>query len=349
MDPAPRIPHPDPRLAARGVIRKVPGFKWLKMLLHREKVVHEIMALAAHRGVPFPKRCKEVLLKFWFIMDIPDNARRVGFIHNERLFNELDLYFGIVVVVRLDMLFNDPVAGEKRDGARRMVLAQRSLTCLMLVLRGEIWGSKIEVLREWVRWKYELSEEERELVGEEGVFGVPREECGKLKLQYWGGREYEVMKERLNGQGEGVLWLLRPDQLIVREAVRRGVRFKGYYLKCLLYGFVDPRTLRDVDLEMEGRSTMRRDEGLQGHGEYDFDDLVGGARCLGVEDGGDRVLDLGRKPKGSRRCQGEEISKQDRKWREGEKEFTRKCYLWWQQEVAGAGVVDEDTSGWETD
>ncbi len=347
-DPAARIPHPDPKMAEQGVVRKIPSFKWLQMLLHREKVVHEIMTLAAERGVPFPRRCKQVLLKFWFMLDIPDNARRVGYIHNERLFGELDLYFGMCVVVRLDMLFNDPVGTEKRDGGRRLVLAQRSLTCLLLVLRGQIWTSKTEVLGEWVRWKYDPRDEDRDGGGEEGIFGVPLEECGSLKKQWWGEkRRLEGMKKKMreNGEEGEVLWLLRPDQLIVREVVRRGLRFQKHALKCMLYGFVDPRTLSDVDWGGEGKLMSRREKGLEGHSEYDFGDLVGGARCVDLPDGGDRLLDLGKKAVRSRRCMSEGVGEQERKWRDGEREFTRKCYAWWQQEIAEAGVSEEEMSG----
>ena len=312
------------------------------------------MALAAERGVPFPRRCKEVLLKFWFILDIPDNARRVGYIHNERLFGELDLYFGMCVVVRLDMLFNDPVGTEKRDGGRRMVLAQRSLTSLVLVLKGEIWKTKVEVLREWVRWKFDPRDEDVRDLGEnrgEGIFGVPLEECGSLKKQWWGEkRKLEGMNKRMNENGEqgDVLWLLRPDQLIVREVVRRGLRFRKHVLRCMLYGYVDPRTLGDLDWETEGRSTARRKQGLESHNEYNFDDLVGGARCVDMADG-DRLLDLGKKPVGSRRCTREGVSEQERKWREGEMDFARKSYAWWQLEVADAGVGEEEMSGWESE
>ena len=310
------------------------------------------MALAAEKGVPFPRRCKDVLLKFWFILDIPDNARRVGYIHNERLFTEMDLYFAMCVLVRLDMLMNDPVGTEKRDGGRRMVLAQRSLSTLMLVLRGEVWKTKMDVLREWVKWKYDPNERDRREVGEEGIFGIPVEECGQLKKQYWGNtRMLDVMKKRMQANGEegDPLWLLRPDQLIVREAVRRGLRFRGHVLKCMLYGFVDPRTLGGVDWEGEGRSTARREKGLEGHREYDFDDVVGGATCVSVQDGGDRLLDLGRRRAGSRICVKEGIGEQEWKWREGEREFTRKCYAWWQQEVAEAGLSEEEMTGWESD
>ena len=159
------------------------------------------------------------------------------------------------------------------------------------------------------------------------------------------------MKKRMKASGEEgePLWLLRPDQLIVREVVRRGLRFRKHVLRCMLYGYVDPRTLGDIDWEAEGRSTARREKGLEGHNEYDFDDLVGGGRCVDMPDGGDRLLDLGRKPEGSKSCTKETVGGQERKWRDGEKDFTEKCYAWWQPEVAEAGLGDEEMIGWESE
>jgi hypothetical protein len=64
-DPASRIPHPDPEKARKGVARAVPSFRWLRMVLWREKVVHEIMAIMAEDGVPLPSRCSLALKRMW--------------------------------------------------------------------------------------------------------------------------------------------------------------------------------------------------------------------------------------------------------------------------------------------
>jgi hypothetical protein len=64
-DPASRIPHPDPEKARQGISRAVPSFRWLRMVLWREKVVHEIMAIMAEDGVPLPSRCSLALKRMW--------------------------------------------------------------------------------------------------------------------------------------------------------------------------------------------------------------------------------------------------------------------------------------------
>jgi hypothetical protein len=64
-DPASRIPHPDPVKARAGISRAVPSFRWLRMVLWREKVVHEIMTIMAEDGVPLPSRCSLALKRMW--------------------------------------------------------------------------------------------------------------------------------------------------------------------------------------------------------------------------------------------------------------------------------------------
>ena len=64
-DPASRIPHPDPEKAKLNITRAVPSFRWLRMVLWREKVVHEIMAVMAEDGIPLPSRCSMAMKRMW--------------------------------------------------------------------------------------------------------------------------------------------------------------------------------------------------------------------------------------------------------------------------------------------
>ena len=217
------------------------------------------------------------------MLDIPDNARRIGYSHNRGLLTDLDLYFSACFFVKMDMRLNDPISGEKRDGMRKLLLAQRSFTPLLMVLKREMWTTRYDVLREWVRLKYEhppdAPQEERKM----SIFGVPAEMVGRGKLEYWGSKRDEDVGRRLRS-------LLRPDQLIVREAFRRGMRFDKHYLRFLLYGYIRPDTLENYAPRNYGRRIMAiRDD------EYEVDDVVGGVAALGVQDEGfDELLDLGR-------------------------------------------------------
>ena len=182
-DPAARIAHPDPILAAQGVKRLIPSFRWLRFVMHREKVVHELMAVFAESGVPLPARCSLAIKRMWFILDIPDNARRIGFIHNQMLFTELDLYFGMCFLVKLDMICNDPVASEKRDGLRKMLLSQMSFTTMLRVLKREMWTKQFDLLQAWVKLKYTAQPDEDNV---NTLFGVPKSQWGKLRMEYHG-------------------------------------------------------------------------------------------------------------------------------------------------------------------
>lgn len=317
-DPAARIPHPNARQAAKQVPRKIPSFRWLRMVLHREKVVHEMMAVFAEGGVPLPFRCSLALKRIWFLMDIPDNARRIGAIHNPRLMTDMDVYFGNCFVTKLDMLLNDPVVADKRDGLRKLLLGQRSLTTMVRVLKRDIWTSRLDVMREWVKFKFTPAEDERGL----SIFGIPAGRVGRGCLEYWGRATAAQLKREPQK-------LYRPDQLLIREAYRRGMRLEKHFLRFMLYGYVRPDTLEN----WAPRTYGRRIDALKDD-EYEIDDLIGGVAALGVRDHGyDPLLDLGKPRQGSvYTIVKEQMSKKEKELRKRDAEFTKKCLEWWDRE-----------------
>lgn len=321
-DPAARIPHPNAARAARGIPRSIPSFRWLKMILHREKVIHELVTVFAEDGIPLPFRCRLALKRLWYLLDLPDNARRIGYVHNKRLMTDLDIYFSACFFTKLDMRLNDPIASEKRDGMRKMLLSQKSFTTILRVLKREIWTSKFEVLKEWVRLRYEPLDDEIGLP----IFGVRPEKIGRGRLEYWGEKSTQQL-------GRTPQWLFRPDQLIVREAIRRGMSLERHYLQFMLYGYVRPDTLQDYAPRKYGRRIdyLKDDE-------YEIDDMVGGVSALGVVDEGfDDLLDLGQPRQGSVfTIVKEETSKQEKDMRKREKEFLDMCVEWWEKEQRSA-------------
>ena len=318
-DPAARSPHPNSYLAEQNIPRRIPSFRWLKMVLHREKVIHEILTIFAEDGIPLPARCSLALKRLWFMLDIPDNARRIGYVHNKSLMTDLDLYFSACFFTKLDMRLNDPISGEKRDGMRKLLLAQRSFTTILCVLKHEALTTRYDILKEWVRLKYTPAEDELSL---KSIFGIPIEQVGKKRLEFWGLKSAAQM-ERTPAP------LLRPDQLIVREAFKRGMRFDKHYLRFMLYGYVRPDTLEDYAPRTYGRRiAMMRDD------EYEVDDVVGGVAALGVGDGGfDPLLDLGTVREVSKfTIVKEEMSRGEMKVRRREREFLDQCVGWWETE-----------------
>ncbi|KAI5291952.1 Dual-specificity kinase, spindle pole body (SPB) duplication and spindle checkpoint function [Ascosphaera acerosa] len=250
-DPA-RNPHPQAQRAARGEARTVPTFRWLKMVCFREMVVHQIMVLLAEDGVPVPAECGAPLKKMWLLMDIPDNHRRIGLVQNERIFSARDLFFLAMFFVKLDMRFTDPIAGSGSDGLRRMLLAQPSLSYVWRALRRTILVSKLDVVKMFVRWKYQP--ENRQSAGEgagaEPIFDVPAAEVGTTQYEAWGRQQSRAL-------------LQRPDELVLMESIRRGLRLHTRLKDMFLWGYVDPKTFRNCEPQVLERALPRL-EGLEG-------------------------------------------------------------------------------------
>ncbi|KAL6251512.1 hypothetical protein RBB50_001721 [Rhinocladiella similis] len=329
-DPAARIPHPDADKAAQNIPRRIPSFRWLQMVLHREKVIHELVTVFAEDGIPLPFRCRLALKRLWFMLDIPDNARRIGYVHNTRLMSNLDIYFSACFLVKLDMRLNDPLAGEKKDGMRKMLLQQRSFTTILRVLKREIWKTKYDVMQEWVRQRCIPQANDLGY----SIFGVPPEKVGKGKLEYWGQRSATVL-------GRTPKDLLRPDQLIVREALRRGLPLGKEYLRFMLSGYVRPDTLQNYAPRKYGRRIdLLKDD------EYEVDDIVGGVAALGVDDEGfDPLLDLGPPRQGSVwTIEKEKIHRNESELRKAQEVLTKMCVEWWKKEttsVTSAEMEDD--------
>ena len=233
------------------------------------------------------------------------------------LFTDLDLYFAMCFFVKLDMRLNDPVGPEKRDGMRKLLLSQESFTTVLKVLRRDMWAKQFDVMREWIRYKYTPLPDERGM----DIFAVPANEVGKLKLEYWGRTPDRSLKRPPQ-------LLLRPDQLVMREAIKRGLRFHKHFLRCLTYGYVRMDTLEDY----EPRRMGRRKESLAD--EYEIDDDIGGLTwCMekaGLEDGSEgQMLDLGKRKDVSLLCieggNKSMISKEDRLKMEEQERFLQAC------------------------
>ncbi|EFR01191.1 hypothetical protein MGYG_04193 [Nannizzia gypsea CBS 118893] len=243
-DPA-RQPHPVRERAMAGEVRQVPSFKWLLMVCYREMVCHEIVTIMAEDGVPVPGVCSSVLKKIWLLMDIPDNHRRLALVRKGSIFSDVDLFFAMLLFVKFDMRFTDPITGNGKDGMRRLLLAQPSLTVLWRALRRTALVSKLDVMKLYVRWRYHPPHPE---LGQT-IFGIPPNEIGMTQYEGWGKTRSRYV-------------LLRPDELIIRESVRRGLNLQFHYTDMFLWGYVNPRTRGNTEIETFSR-TLDRLEGME--------------------------------------------------------------------------------------
>ncbi|KAJ9258035.1 hypothetical protein DTO207G8_1812 [Paecilomyces variotii] len=246
-DPA-RNPHPDLERAGLGVSRKVPSLRWLLMIFWRESVVMDIMRLMQRDGVGMPRDCIPAIKKLWFLMDIPDNARRIGIIQNSNLWSNADLFFASLFFVKLDMRFTDPLSGGGRDGMRRLVLAQPSFSLLWKLLRRTALQTHFETLKAYVRWKYRPLPHE----ADKTMFGVPPQEIGALQFEGYGKTGSKIRLQRV-------------DELILKEGIRRRLSMHDRYMDMFLWGYVNPimaqaakEQRQQQNAETQGRANLLR-------------------------------------------------------------------------------------------
>ena len=224
--------------------RCVPSFRWLRFILHRERVVDEIIASLAAEVHRLPRRASSVLKKIWFTMDLGDNARRIGLIHNKKFWTNRDLFVATMFFIKLDMRFTDPIDGNGEMSLRKLLLAQRSLSSLLAALNRTGVLNELELLQMYVRWKYKPAPEHRGM----SIVGVPPEEVGKGHLEGW---------------GLGTRKLLRPDELVMRESVRRNLDFHKRYMDMMVWGYIDSKTLEDIPADkpvMDDETTESSEE-----------------------------------------------------------------------------------------
>lgn len=249
-------------------IRGIPSFRWLRMILYRETVVDEIIAVLASEGHRLPKRTSLTLKKIWFTLDISDNARRIGLIHNKVFWTNKDLFVATMFFIKLDMHLTDPVTGNGELGMRKMLLGQRSLSTLCKVLKREEMLDQLDVLRMLVRWNY------RPALGTptKSILGVPWPDVGKLQYEGWG---YNTSKR-----------FVQIDELVMGEAVKRKLGLHNHYLDMAIHGFVNKRTFEDVWTPeqvtemrprelMEGASGALADTGEEEEGEETGEESFG--------------------------------------------------------------------------
>ena len=164
------------------------------------------------------------------MMDVSDNGRRIGLIHNERVWGNKDLFLATMFFLKLDMRLTCPVTGNGEVGMRKMILGMRSLSFLRGVLRREELRDSLEVLRMIVRYAGKTPEGEAQ---GESVLGVPAEEVGMLQYEGWG----------VGGSRKKLMGIC---DLVMREAFRRKLGLQRFYVDMMVYGYINKKTFEDI-------------------------------------------------------------------------------------------------------
>ena len=111
----------------------------------------------AYEGHKLPKSTSLVLKNLWFTLDISDNQRRVGLMHNDRFWSNKVLFVATMFFLKLDMRLTDPRVGNGEIGLRRMLLNQRSFSTLARVPEREELLTQLEMPGIMVRYNYRLN------------------------------------------------------------------------------------------------------------------------------------------------------------------------------------------------
>ena len=192
------------------------------MVLWRQRVVDEIIALLQAHGLVMSASTPETLCKLWFMMDLPDNRRRIGLVRNTVIWDNGDLWRATEFFIKVDMRFTNPETGSGSGDLRKLMMAQKSLSTLWRVLKREECRTQLEVLRMAVRTHY-IPPSHKHLP----ILGVPPNRIGALQWEGYGSQPGKR--------------LLQIHQLVMREAIRREVPLQKWYLDMALDGFVDKK------------------------------------------------------------------------------------------------------------
>ncbi|KAK0937078.1 hypothetical protein LTR29_011384 [Friedmanniomyces endolithicus] len=226
---------------------------------------------------------------------------------------------GMNPAVHLPQLQNTGLVG---CSLRALLTAERHFTSLWRVLRGVCPDpdepmfpiERLDVLRLWIRHKYRVPDDTLEHVKRQSILGIPWQEVGVASLERTGvaiytradGTQGTIINPAVTSEvnqathlGQQLLYpyqkrllvptqkprevLLRPEELMLRESVRRKMRLHTQWSRMMLWGFCDdlgknyavrseeellswsrgkePLSLYQTDKEvLEARETARKEE-----------------------------------------------------------------------------------------
>ncbi|KAM5373782.1 hypothetical protein ACJZ2D_006852 [Fusarium nematophilum] len=209
-------------------VRLIPGLRYLQLVLGRERCCREIMAVMARMGFRVPDSMYGTLMRLWILMELSTTAQRKALLRNEDYFTDEHLYNVQFLVVKLAMLFNHPYFGPHTLDMVHLMLGQRGLYPLWQCLTCRRYRSYHEVLALKVQYDQPFPFPGwRSLVRGNKIFGVPIGEIGLGHAEGW---------------GNGVLHLARPDELVPREAVLRGLDLDRHIRHMMVWGYIDFET-----------------------------------------------------------------------------------------------------------
>jgi hypothetical protein len=219
--------------------RDVPGFRWLQMVCYRQRVVEQIIEDMAKHGHICPEEFEETLKKIWFTMDLPRNGNRIGVLHQPGYWLNRDIFLASMFFMKLDMRLSDPVEGTGETQLRGLIFGSRNLLSLRDVLTRSC--RTIHILRLQIWYDYRPSPQHRGLQ----IMGVSADSIGRGHTEGW---------------GRGNNRLLRVDEGVMREGIRRSLQMQTYYLDFVLFGTLRiEEVMEKIRNEKEERARYERE------------------------------------------------------------------------------------------
>lgn len=226
--------------------RDVPGFRWIGMILWRQKVVRSVLTMLSLEGHRVPSACEAALMKFWCLMEMNTTRMRAAFVHDRDIWTDNDVISLQLFFVKLDMRLSDPILGNGTCQLGPMLLSQKSLSTLWEVLSGNL-KLDYNALNDMILRTYlpeDLDLNGNPALGDEEAISIPVEEEGLLGLEAW------------NEHGKRMPYAI---DMVIAEGVRRELHVEQYYLDFVLYGTADTKTGKNVPIPTQ----LRRDKEIR--------------------------------------------------------------------------------------
>lgn len=211
--------------------RDVPSLRWLQMVVYREEVVRDILIALSKYGLLLPHDIQKAVKKMWFLCDLPGNANRIGVLHNTGYFHDRDIFLAQMFIMKLDMRFTDPVEGGGETHLRKLLFGCRNFVPLRDLLMGRITLAHLLQRIAWYQYN-------------------PSTTVSALHLPILGIAPLQVGQGNTENWGRGIQRLLRVDEGIAREAIRRDLNTHKHFIEFLLFAHHELATKQGAKSEM---------------------------------------------------------------------------------------------------
>lgn len=220
--------------------RDVPGLRWTKMVIYKDKVVREILTLLGMEGHRVPRGTSKMLMKYWVLMEVKHQAAREAFLRERQIWSDEDILLFQLFSVKLDMRFADPIQGQGICELSHLLLTQKSLTPLRDMLSGKKTYNYEEIAEMTIKTylSEDLDTETHTWLDDEVENGILADEWGLLRQEGW-----DVMGAPMECAVD----------LVIKEGIRRRLNVQQYCLDFVLYGYVDMQSGRNEPIPKRWR------------------------------------------------------------------------------------------------